>query len=69
VLHPETSLTARDQVGAKKKGAHNPKGALTLENQAARTTKSVRTTGEDDPKGCFTQQPDTPHKRMCALKR
>jgi len=39
---------------------HNPKGASTPETRAARTTKSVRTTGEHDPEGCFTQQPDTP---------
>jgi len=34
-----------------------------------RTTEGVRTTGEHDPEGCFTQQPDTPHKSKWALKR
>jgi len=29
----------------------------------------VRTTGEHDPEGCFTQQPDTPHKRKWALNK
>jgi len=29
----------------------------------------VRTTGEHDPEGCFTQQPDTPHKRKWVLNK
>ena len=29
----------------------------------------MRTAGEHDPEGCFTQQPDTPHKRKWALKK
>jgi len=56
-------------VGAKKNEAHIPKGAPTPENLAARTTKSVRTTGEHDPKECFTQKPDAPHENKWAKKK
>jgi len=69
LLHPETRHAAHEKVGTKKKGAHNPKGASNSGHGAARTTKGVRTTGEYDPEGCFTQQPDTPHERKLALSK
>jgi len=53
----------------KKNGAHNPKGASTAETGAARTNKSVRTTGEHDPKGASPRIPDTPHKSKWALEK
>jgi len=56
-------------LGAKEDGAHNPKGATTAEHGAARTTKSVRTTGEHDPKGASPKNPDTPHESKLALKK
>ena len=49
-------------MGAKKNEAHIPKGAPTPENLAARTTKSVPTTWENDTEECFAQQPDAPHE-------
>jgi len=49
-------------VGEKKKKAHNPKDVFTPENLAARTTKSVPTTWENDTEECFAQQPDAPHE-------
>jgi len=69
VLHPATRHAAQENVRAKKKGAHNPKGASTPENRAARTTKGVRSTGEHDPEGCFTQKPAAPHGIKWAQKR
>jgi len=64
-----TQVTEIQKAGAKKKGAHNPTSASNPKHGAARTTKGVRTTGEYDPEGCFTQKPDTPHTRQWALGR
>jgi len=56
-------------LGAKEDGAHNPKGASTAENGAARTTKSVRTTAEHDRNSASPTNPDTPHESKWALKK
>jgi len=69
VLHPQTRRAAPEEVSAKEDGAHNPKGESTAENEAARTTNSVRTTGEHDPKGASPRNPDTPHESKWALKK
>ena len=69
VLHPATRHAAQENVRAKEIGAHNPKGASTLEIRAERTTRGVRSTGEHDPEGCFTQKPAAPHGIKWAQKR
>jgi len=57
VLHPQTRRAAPEELCAKEDGAHNPKGESTAENEAARTTNSVRTTGEHEPKGASPTNP------------